>query len=36
MIAIMADGSYHKLLAKWNLLIGEIPPSQVVITGTAG
>jgi polar amino acid transport system substrate-binding protein len=30
MLAIFADGTYHKLLVKWNLLDGEIPASQVI------
>ncbi len=30
MLAIFTDGTYHKLLVKWNLLDGEIPASQVI------
>lgn len=30
MLAIFNDGTYHKLLVKWNLLDGEIPASQVI------
>jgi polar amino acid transport system substrate-binding protein len=29
MVAIFADGTYHRLLVKWNLLDGEIPASQI-------
>jgi len=32
MVAIMLDGTYHGLLRKWNLLDGEIPASQVILT----
>lgn len=32
MMAIMLDGTYHHLLQKWNLLDGEIPASQVILT----
>jgi polar amino acid transport system substrate-binding protein len=30
MLAIFNDGTYHKLLVKWNLLDGEIPASQII------
>jgi polar amino acid transport system substrate-binding protein len=30
MLAIFADGTYHKLLVKWNMLDGEIQASQIV------
>jgi len=30
MLAIFNDGTYHRLLIKWNLLDGEIPVSQVI------
>ena len=30
MLAIFADGTYHKLLVKWNLLDGEIQASQII------
>ncbi len=32
MLAIYQDGSYRLLLAKWNLVDGEIPASQIVAT----
>lgn len=32
MMSLMMDGTYHALLRKWNLLDGEIPASQVVLT----
>ncbi|MDQ6885482.1 MAG: transporter substrate-binding domain-containing protein, partial [Candidatus Dormibacteraeota bacterium] len=35
MLAIYQDGSYHLLLAKWNLVDGEIPASQIVATPSA-
>ena len=31
MIAIYQDGTYRQILAKWNLLDGEIPASQIVV-----
>jgi polar amino acid transport system substrate-binding protein len=31
MLAIYQDGSYRQILAKWNLLDGEIPASQIVV-----
>jgi polar amino acid transport system substrate-binding protein len=31
MLAIMNDGTYHRLLAKWNLLPGGIPPAWVTL-----
>lgn len=30
MLAIFQDGTYHKLLVKWNLLDGEIAASQII------
>jgi len=36
MVAIMLDGTYHELLRKWNLLDGEIPASQVILTPSPG
>lgn len=36
MVGIMLDGTYHGLLVKWNLLDGEIPASQVVLTPSPG
>jgi polar amino acid transport system substrate-binding protein len=35
MVALMLDGTYHRLLQKWNLLDGEIPASQVILTPSA-
>jgi polar amino acid transport system substrate-binding protein len=32
MQAIFADGTYRKLLVKWNLLDGEIPASQIMLS----
>lgn len=32
MMAIYQDGTYRALLTKWNLLDGEIPASQIVVT----
>jgi polar amino acid transport system substrate-binding protein len=32
MVGLMLDGTYHTLLMKWNLLDGEIPASQVILT----
>ncbi len=32
MLAIYADGTYRKLLIKWNLLDGEVPVSQIVVS----
>jgi len=32
MQAIFADGTYHQLLVKWNLLDGEIPASQIILS----
>lgn len=32
MLAIYEDGTYHQILLKWNLLDGEIPASQIVVT----
>ena len=32
MVDLMLDGTYRKLLVKWNLLDGEIPASQVILT----
>jgi ABC-type amino acid transport substrate-binding protein len=32
MTGIMLDGTYRRLLMKWNLLDGEIPASQVIFT----
>lgn len=32
MVGLMLDGTYHRLLQKWNLLDGEIPASQVILT----
>src|SRR3984893_613339 len=31
MMAIYQDGTYRQILAKWNLLDGEIPASQIVV-----
>ena len=31
MLAIYRDGTYRQILAKWNLLDGEIPASQIVV-----
>ena len=31
MLAIYKDGSYRQILAKWNLLDGEIPASEIVV-----
>ena len=31
MIAIYQDGTYRQILAKWNLLDGEIPASQIIV-----
>ena len=30
--AVIADGTYDQILTKWNLLDGEIPASQIVVT----
>lgn len=32
MMAIYQDGTYRQILTKWNLLDGEIPASQIVVT----
>jgi len=32
MLAIYQDGTYHRILVKWNLVDGEIPASQIVLT----
>jgi len=32
MLAIYQDGTYRQILTKWNLLDGEIPASQIVVT----
>jgi polar amino acid transport system substrate-binding protein len=32
MLAIYEDGTYHQILLKWNLLDGEIPASQIIVT----
>ncbi len=32
MVAIYIDGTYHKLLVKWNLLDGEIPAAGIVVS----
>lgn len=32
MMAIYQDGTYRAILTKWNLLDGEIPASQIVVT----
>jgi len=32
MLAIYQDGSYRQILTKWNLLDGEIPVSQIVVS----
>jgi polar amino acid transport system substrate-binding protein len=32
MMAIYQDGTYRKILTAWNLLDGEIPASQIVVT----
>ncbi len=32
MMAIYQDGTYRGILTKWNLLDGEIPASQIVVT----
>jgi polar amino acid transport system substrate-binding protein len=32
MVAMMLDGTYRRLLTRWNLLDGEIPASQVILT----
>jgi len=32
MAAIFADGTYRKLLVKWNLLDGEIPASEIILS----
>jgi polar amino acid transport system substrate-binding protein len=32
MMAIYQDGTYRTILTKWNLLDGEIPASQIVVT----
>jgi polar amino acid transport system substrate-binding protein len=32
MMAIYRDGTYRQILTKWNLLDGEIPASQIVVT----
>ena len=32
MLAIYQDGSYRQILTKWNLLDGEIPASQIVVS----
>jgi polar amino acid transport system substrate-binding protein len=34
MMAIYQDGTYRQILTKWNLLDGEIPASQIVVTPT--
>jgi polar amino acid transport system substrate-binding protein len=34
MMAIYQDGSYRQILAKWNLLDGEIPASQIVVNAS--
>ena len=31
MMAIYQDGTYRQILAKWNLLDGEIPASQIIV-----
>lgn len=31
MLAIYQDGTYRQILAKWNLLDGEIPASQIIV-----
>jgi polar amino acid transport system substrate-binding protein len=36
MLAIFQDGTYHKLLVKWNLLDGEIPASQIKLSPSPG
>jgi len=36
MQAIFADGTYHTLLVKWNLLDGEIPASQIILSPSPG
>jgi polar amino acid transport system substrate-binding protein len=32
MLAIYEDGTYHRILVKWNLVDGEIPASQIILT----
>ena len=32
MLAIYQDGTYRRILTTWNLLDGEIPASQIVVT----
>lgn len=32
MLAIYQDGTYHRILVKWNLVDGEIPASQIILT----
>jgi len=32
MMSIYEDGTYRQILTKWNLLDGEIPASQIVVT----
>ncbi|MDQ6713724.1 MAG: ABC transporter substrate-binding protein [Candidatus Dormibacteraeota bacterium] len=34
MVAIYQDGTYRQILTKWNLLDGEIPASQIVVTAS--
>jgi polar amino acid transport system substrate-binding protein len=34
MMAIYQDGTYRQILTKWNLLDGEIPASQIVVTAS--
>jgi len=36
MMAIYQDGTYRQILTKWNLLDGEIPASQIVVTPSPG
>ncbi len=36
MLALYGDGTYRRLLVKWNLLDGEIPVSQIVISQGSG
>src|SRR5467141_1072415 len=36
MMAIYQDGTYRQILTRWNLLDGEIPASQIVVTPSPG
>ena len=36
MLAIYSDGTYRRLLIKWNLLDGEVPAAQIIVSPTSG